>query len=202
MPDPITQDALIKELARLTQHGVAPSQMAVGAAEPIKATLGSSTPPTSQTGFRWGRKSQREFEGVNVDLVMCATLALTKYSRIDFCCFDGIRTVAEQRSHVKNGTSRTMKSKHLDGLALDLVPIIGGIPKWDWDGCMEIALAMDEAATDMGIAHRITWGAAWDRTLADYGGSIDAYRKEIEAYKARHPGPDFIDGPHFEITAK
>lgn len=27
-------------------------------------------------------------------------------------------------------------------------------------------------------------------------------RREVDAYCARHPGPDFIDGPHFELPRK
>jgi len=58
---------------------------------------------------------------------------------------------------------------------------------------------MDQAATELGIAHLITWGGAWDRKLSDFGGNERAYQAEVEAYKIRHPGKDFIDGPHFEI---
>jgi len=151
------------------------------------------------TGFVWGKSSLNELKGVDPRLVECATLALTKYSLQDYRCYDGLRTPAEQAKHVKAGNSRTMQSKHLDGLAVDLVPVIGGILKWDWNGCYKIAYAMDQAATELGIAHLITWGGAWDRKLSDFGGNERAYQAEVEAYKIRHSGSDFIDGPHFEI---
>ena len=153
------------------------------------------------TGFKFGAKSLKELTGVNPDLVRCAGLALTKYSRVDYTVYDGIRNKTEQAHYVKIGTSKTMKSKHLDGLAVDLVPIIGGIPKWDWTGCYEIAFAMDQAATELGMADRITWGGCWDKTLDEYGGSASQYIAAVEAYKVRHNGPDFIDGPHFEIRS-
>lgn len=152
------------------------------------------------SGFKFGAGSMKELKGVNSTLVSVATLAL-RYSTQDFVVYDGIRTIKEQTAHVKAGTSKTMQSKHLDGLAVDLVPYINGKPTWDWDGCCRIAMAMDKAASELGVAHKIRWGGAWDRTLADFGDNADSYRKEVEAYKARHPGPDFLDGPHFEWIA-
>lgn len=150
------------------------------------------------SGFKFGASSERELVGVNADLVRVTRLAL-KYSTQDFTVYDGIRTVKEQQQHVKNGTSKTMQSKHLQGLAVDLVPWINGAPTWDWDGCYKIACAVDKAATELGLAHRITWGGAWDRKLSDFGGDVSEYAKEVQAYQKRHAGPDFLDGPHFEI---
>ena len=162
-----------------------------------KAVNESASRP--KTGFVFSQKSLRELQGVNSLLVKCVTNALLYYTTQDFMVFDGLRTEEEQRELVRRGASRTMNSKHLVGRAVDLVPIIGGVPKWDWTGCAKIAFAMDQAATELDIAHRITWGGAWDRTLADFGGSPDAYMEEVAAYRAR-TGKGFIDGPHFEIS--
>lgn len=153
------------------------------------------------TGFTWGKRSKAELVGVRKELVECATLALMQYTRIDFMCFDGLRTQEDQARHVKNGVSRTMNSKHLVGDAVDLVPIIGGVPKWDWNGCYEVACAMDAAATHLGIANRIVWGGSWDRTLADYGGDASKYAEAVSDYRRRNPRRTFIDGPHFEWKA-
>ena len=165
-------------------------------AAPIGKPAVTAAPQT--TGFFWGERSKSELVGVRKELVECSTLALMKYSKIDYMCFDGLRTPEEQARHVKNGTSKTMNSKHLTGNAVDLVPIIGGLPKWDWEGCYMIALAMDLAATELGYANHIIWGGAWDKTLAQYGNNPEAYAAEVKAYRQRNPGPDFIDGPHFE----
>lgn len=154
--------------------------------------------PTKQTGYVLSAKSLRELKGVNPDLVKCVWLALTRYSTIDFTVFDGIRTPTEQAKYVRNGTSETMKSKHLDGLAVDLVPIINGIPKWDWNGCYEVARAMYLAAQDLGLLSRITWGGAWDVPMSKWPVGVDP-AEICKMYQTRHPGPDFIDGPHFEI---
>lgn len=152
---------------------------------------------TKPSGFKFGAASLKELEGVKVELVLCVRRAL-ELSTQDFCVYDGLRTAKEQAAHVKNGTSKTMQSKHLQGLAVDLVPWINGGPKWDWDGCYKIAWAMDQAATEQGIAHKIRWGGAWDRRLSDYGNDAQAYVNEVRDYTQRHEGKDFIDGPHFE----
>lgn len=178
----IEQERLLRKL---------PQPMAAKHAEPAEGFS------VVDSGFVFGKTSEKELVGVNPNLVRVVRLALA-HSTQDFMVFDGIRSIEEQRQHVKNGTSKTMQSKHLEGLAVDLVPWIGGKPTWDWDGCYKIALAMDLAATQLNCADRIRWGGAWDRTLADFGNDPNAYEREVQLYKARHAGPDFIDGPHFE----
>ena len=206
-------NSLIDDIIRLTADGVIAeggpladkvrADWRVDAVFRMGAGGGEAMAPTPQvvqqdSGFKFGGSSEKELVGVNADLVRVTRLAL-RYSLQDFTVYDGIRTIKEQQAHVKNGTSKTMQSKHLDGLAVDLVPWINGAPVWDWDGCYKIACAMDKAATELGLAHRITWGGAWDRKLSDFGGDAKAYADEVVAYRNRHPGPDFIDGPHFEI---
>ena len=154
----------------------------------------------TKSKFKFGAASLKELEGVNIDLIRMTHLAL-QYSTQDFCVYDGLRTVKEQQAHVRNGTSRTMQSEHLKGLAVDLVPWINGKPTWDWDGCYKIACAVDQAATELGIADRITWGGAWDRRLSDFGGDQSEYAREVQEYQKRHAGKDFIDGPHYQIRA-
>lgn len=165
-----------------------------------QATDGGAESVFARSRYSLGPASRKELEGVNVDLVRCVQLAITLTTQ-DFCVYDGLRTVKEQQAIVAAGKSRTMQSKHLVGLAADLVPWIGGKPVWDWDGCYKIAYAMDLAATQLGMAHRITWGAAWDRTLADFGSDLGSYEQEVILYRKRHAGSDFIDGPHFQIVA-
>jgi len=123
----------------------------------------------------------------------------------DFVFYDGVRTHKEQQANVAKGVSKTLASKHLpqsDGLshAMDLVPWINGRLQWDWEGCYRIAMAVDLAATEQGVASRIRWGGAWDRSLADFGSdeSWTAYKAETEAYVKRS-GKSFLDGPHFEL---
>lgn len=166
------------------------------------ATMTATPDHVGDSGFKFGRKSEAELVGVKPELVTMARVAL-QYSSQDFMIFDGLRTPEEQAEYVRKGMSRTLNSKHLkqaDGFshAIDCVPVVGTIPKWDWKLIYPVVRAVDRAATALGIADQIRWGGAWDRTLADFGGDELAYQREVEAYANRHPGKDFLDGPHFE----
>lgn len=201
---PLSQQ--VESIVRATRTGVLPEGSPLPDANASNESLGMKVSDSAHREtiavppkFSFGAGSMKELMGVNPDLVRCVMLAI-KYSPIDFCVYDGIRSVKEQQTHVANGTSKTMSSKHLDGLAVDLVPWIGGKPVWDWKGCYQIAWAMDRAASELGMAHRITWGGAWDRKLSDFGGDLGSYEQEVTLYRKRHAGSDFIDGPHFEIT--
>lgn len=50
--------------------------------------------------------------------------------KIDVLIYETIRTVAQQRANIKSGASKTMKSYHLVGQALDFVPIVNGKAQW------------------------------------------------------------------------
>lgn len=178
----------------------------------IEAKLGISAtvvlpPPTPiipvpTGGFVLGKGSLDRMKGVHAKLSEVVLLAI-KLTQQDFTVYEGLRTLERQKKLVAQGFSKTLNSMHLPqkdgkGHAYDLVPWIDGHPVWDWTGCYKIAFAMDQAATQLGVAGNIRWGGAWDRTLADFGGDVAAYKKETELYCARHPGKDFIDGPHFE----
>src|SRR5690606_27957563 len=80
-----------------------------------------------KSGFVFGKYSLKELEGVKTELVLLARRAL-ELSIQDFCVFDGLRTAKEQAALVAKGASQTMQSKHLKGLAIDLVPWINGKP--------------------------------------------------------------------------
>lgn len=123
----------------------------------------------------------------------------------EFAVHDGVRTPEKQKLLVASGASKTMNSKHLiqpDGYghAVDLVPMIAGGLRWEWTPIFKIAQAMDVAATQLKMSEHIRWGGVWDKLLSEYGGSAESMKLEVDAYCVRHPGKDFIDGPHFELT--
>jgi len=156
--------------------------------------------------YTFGEKSKTNLNGVHPALraVVMAAIGLTEQ---DFTVFEGLRTLATQKEYMKRGVTRTLASKHLkqpDGLghAVDLVPWIAGAARWEWEPIYRIAVAMDKAATAQGVASKIRWGGIWDRTMADYGTNAPVSMKDaVAAYCKRHPGPDFIDGPHYEWIA-
>lgn len=191
-------DSIIRELAAQPLPESEASMQATDSASANGAILADVAAVAAKPKFGLSAASLRELQGVDTRLVACVKLAIT-LTPVNFTVYDGIRTVKEQQSYVAKGTSKTMQSKHLDGLAVDLVPWINGKPVWDWNGCYKIAWAMDQAATQLGFAGLITWGGAWDRTLADFGGDLGSYEQEVGLYRKRHAGSDFIDGPHFEI---
>jgi len=153
--------------------------------------------------YALGRASLAELAGVHPQLVAVVKRAI-QITTQDFSVHDGLRTLEEQREYVRRGVSKTMASKHMRqadgyGHAVDLVPYVNGKLRWEWPLIYSIAVAVDEAATGMGIADRIRWGGVWDRNMGQYGtGAAISMQQAVAEYCARHPGPDFIDGPHFE----
>lgn len=153
--------------------------------------------------YSLGKRSLDELSGVHPDLVGVVKLAI-QYTTVDFGVHDGLRTLQEQRALVAKGASKTMNSMHRTqkdgyGHAVDLVPYVGGRLRWEWDLIWPIALAMDAAATQLNVP--IVWGAVWDNTMLNYGGSIDLLKQAVENYKKRHPGKDFLDGPHYQLSS-
>lgn len=121
----------------------------------------------------------------------------------DFTVFEGIRSQARQAQLVASGASKTMHSLHLQqpdgfGHAVDLVPWIDGTPRWEWPAIYPIAAAMHQAAAERNVD--LVWGGVWDRRFSQYSGAVDALKHEVLAYTQRHPGPDFLDGPHYQLA--
>lgn len=151
--------------------------------------------------FSLGLKSLGHLEGVHPKLVAVVKRAIQVTSQ-DFAVTDGLRTLAEQKRLLKAGATKTMNSKHLpqaDGFshAVDLVPFINGGPRWEWGPIWRVALAVGTSAKELGV--NLTWGAVWDRSINSYCVDEPSLRAAVEAYKVRHPGPDFLDGPHYQL---
>lgn len=152
--------------------------------------------------FSLGEKSKARLVGVHPSLVAVVESAIGG-TKQDFTVFDGRRTLEKQKALKASGASKTLKSKHLiqgDGFghAVDLVPWIGGEPRWEWGPTYEIALAVQRAAASLGVTN-IYWGGVWDRPLVALPSTIKGIQAAVKEYCARHPGPDFIDGPHYQL---
>lgn len=146
--------------------------------------------------YALGAKSLAHLEGVHPDLVRVVKRAITTTQQ-DFAVQQGLRTFEEQKRNVAAGNSRTLKSRHLTGHAVDLVPWINGALEWDWPAIYRIASAMRGAASAEGVP--IRWGGVWDRQLAELPGDPAGLKLAVEAYAKRHAGSDLLDGPHFEL---
>tara|TARA_B100000927_G_scaffold291623_1_gene294910 strand:+ start:6408 stop:6860 length:453 start_codon:yes stop_codon:yes gene_type:complete len=147
--------------------------------------------------FKLSKRSLSRLEGVNPKLVKVVTTAITM-SKIDFGVICGLRTVEEQRELVAKGASQTMKSKHLEGNAVDLMAYIGSRGSWEMNLYDDIADAMKIAADEHNI--QIRWGAAWHiPDLREWDSSMqDAMNEYIDLRRSQGRRP-FIDGPHFEL---
>lgn len=122
--------------------------------------------------FKFSDRSEARLAGVHPDLQRVARRAL-EISEVDFAVIEGLRTAERQAALKEAGASKTLKSRHLTGHALDLAPFIAGEIRWDWPPFHKIAAAMKQAAAELGVA--IVWGGDW-RT--------------------------FRDGPHFELDRR
>lgn len=153
--------------------------------------------------FSLGTKSRANGKGVHPDLWGVVEQAI-KITTQDFMVLEGLRTIERQREYMKRGVTKTLNSKHLAqpstgySHAVDLVPVVDGQPRWEWPVIYPVALAMKRAAMAQNVS--IRWGGVWDRTLADLPDSEGGIKKAVSEYCLRHPGPDFLDGPHFELT--
>lgn len=148
--------------------------------------------------FTLGPQSLAHLTGVHPDLVRVVKRAITATTQ-DFTVFEGIRTVAQQAADVAAGRSKTMHSRHIGGFAVDLVPWVGGKALWLWPDIYPITVAMRDAAIAENVP--IRWGGVWDRRLADLPSDVAGLQIAVNAYRVRHPGPDFLDGPHYELPA-
>ena len=152
---------------------------------------------------RLGVRSRIELIGVHPRLAAVVRRAI-EITEQDFAVIDGLRNLDEQREMVRRGASRTLASKHLSqadgyGHAVDLVPVVGGVARWEWPLIFPVARAMHDAATEANVP--ITWGGCWDRAFLSL--SRPALELEMDHYAARHRlrtgRPAFLDGPHYQL---
>ena len=148
--------------------------------------------------FNLSQKSLDRLEGVNDDMVRVVKKAI-ELTKVDFGVICGLRTVEEQEELVAKGASQTMKSKHIDGLAVDLMAYLGGRASWELNLYDDIADAMKEAAKLENVGVRC--GAAWQiDNMADWDGTMEeAMNAYIDLRRSQGRRP-FIDGPHFELS--
>jgi peptidoglycan L-alanyl-D-glutamate endopeptidase CwlK len=117
--------------------------------------------------FQLGARSLSRLEGVNPRMVAVVKLAIS-ISPVDFVVVEGVRTPERQRELYAQGRTKpgkvvtwTLKSKHIDGLAVDLAPWVNGAVDWnDLAKFDAIAKAMMTAAKQLNTP--IRWGANWD----------------------------------------
>lgn len=116
-------------------------------------------------------RSKANLRGVHPDLIRVVLTAL-QTSPLDFTVIEGVRTLERQKELKASGASRTLNSRHLHGLAVDLLPIDPNTGKgaFDWKLYRVLGPAVKDAAARRNVP--LTWGGDWTT---------------------------FPDGPHFEL---
>lgn len=109
-------------------------------------------------GYSLGARSRARLVGVNPDLVKVLERAI-QLTPVDFTVIEGIRSTARQKELVAQGASKTMRSRHITGHAVDIAPVIGDEIRWDWPLYKKLAPAMFQAAKEVGVP--IEWGGSW-----------------------------------------
>ena len=152
--------------------------------------------------FKLSRRSLDRLEGIDDGLQAVVKMAIT-LTKTDFGVVQGMRTIEQQKELVAKGASQTMKSKHLEGKAFDIMAFINGRASWELSVYDDLADAIKEAAIQLNVP--ICWGAAWATAEMPYPMDIRKWEGTMEeamnAYsdlrrsQSRRP---FIDGPHFE----
>lgn len=123
-------------------------------------------------GYRLSSRSLARLDGVHPRLVALVKEAIA-LTPVDFLVTEGLRTPERQLALLRAGASRTRKSRHLTGHAVDVAAMVDGQVRWDWPLYPRIAAAFKAAAARQGTA--IVWGGDW---------------------------PRLRDGPHFELDRK
>jgi len=149
--------------------------------------------------YTLGLRSRLELRGVHPSLVAVVHRAIAITSQ-DFRVLDGLREIEEQQELVKRGASKTLRSMHLRqpdgwGHAVDLVPVVNGVLRWEWPLIYPVARAMRVAAEAGNVP--LVWGGCWDMPFLSL--HPDGLEAAVRVYCARHPGPDFLDGPHYQL---
>jgi peptidoglycan L-alanyl-D-glutamate endopeptidase CwlK len=116
--------------------------------------------------------SMKRLNGVHPDLVKVVVRA-AGISETPFIVTEGRRTLERQKQLVAAGASRTMKSRHLTGHAVDFAPVVDGQVTWKWPAFYPVAAAFKKASKSLGVP--ILWGGDF-KTFKD-GPHIELDRK-------------------------
>jgi peptidoglycan L-alanyl-D-glutamate endopeptidase CwlK len=83
---------------------------------------------------------------------------------MDFAVIEGLRTLKRQKELLAQGASKTLKSRHLTGHAVDIAPYINGEIRWDWPLYEHLGKVVKKAAKECKV--NVEWGGDW-KTFRD-----------------------------------
>lgn len=106
--------------------------------------------------FKFSPRSESNLVGVHVDLVSLARRAL-QVTRIDFVVTEGLRTQEKQAQMYLDGKSKTLRSRHLTGHAIDISALPSPEGSWRMADYQIIADVFKQSSAELGIP--VEWGA-------------------------------------------
>ena len=129
-----------------------------------------------------------KLKGVHPDMVRVVLRCAEdwKDAGTGFIVTCGLRTLEEQKVLVAKGASKTLRSRHLTGHAVDLAATIDGKVRWDWNLYVRLAVQMRLAATKEKVP--VEWGGSWT-LLSNLPTKITS----------ANLSKSFPDGPHFQL---
>ena len=119
--------------------------------------------------FKFGSRSLKCLATVHEDLRWLCNEAI-KISLLDFGVYEGLRSLEQQEIYVRQGKSKTFNSRHLHGMAVDIVVLVDGKADWSVEAYQKILPAFRRASEDIDVPFE--WGG-------------DFY--------------NFVDAPHFQL---
>lgn len=117
-------------------------------------------------------KSQEKLKEVHPDIQKVINRYL-EIGDIPIAIIEGKRDLVTQKKYVQSGVSQTLRSRHLTGHAIDLVPLVDGKPSFAWPVYFKLAPQIKKAAKDVSVP--LEWGGDW---------------------------VNFKDGPHWQLSWK
>tara|TARA_R110000822_G_scaffold246126_4_gene374513 strand:+ start:686 stop:1192 length:507 start_codon:yes stop_codon:yes gene_type:complete len=135
-----------------------------------KLALAALLVPVPGVAVKLSTRSEKSLTGVHPDLVKVVRRA-AEISNLEFIVTEGLRTVERQKELVAKGASKTLRSRHLTGHAVDVAIKVGGEIRWDWPLYQNFSSFMKDASKEFGID--VEWGGDWT---------------------------SFKDGPHYQLS--
>jgi peptidoglycan L-alanyl-D-glutamate endopeptidase CwlK len=144
--------------------------------------------------FKFSNSSLSKLETVDIRLQILAKEVL-KASYVDFAITEGVRTIERQQQLYMGGQSKTLNSKHLEGKAIDICPVIKGKLDYSKEAAADLYFILgifylkakelleqyELTGGEKGLNIRLRFGAFWDEDSIKENKFVDAYHIEVDS---------------------
>lgn len=110
------------------------------------------------SGYVFSARSLGNLRETNPALQAVAECALDK-TLVDFVVIDGMRTAVEHQKNLENGRSWIRRSRHQDGMAIDVAAYVNGKITYSAEPYYKIADAFYYCSEQLNTP--IVWGGEW-----------------------------------------